>query len=212
MRVILFGAPGSGKGSQAKLISRDFGIPQISTGDILRQHIANQTKIGKIAEGLINDGKLVPDEIIIEIVKQRIAEDDCKNGFILDGFPRTVGQAAQLDSITKVDVVIFIDISINEVERRALTRRICPQCGKIFSIAEKYTEVCDECGSKLVQREDDKREVVRKRVDQYLAQSEPLIKFFKKRKILKTVLSKNSAEETYEEVKKILLQVRAKRK
>ncbi len=212
MKVILFGAPGCGKGSQAKFIMRDFGIPQISTGDILRENIANRTEIGKVAEGLINNGQLVPDEMIIEIVKDRISKPDCKKGFILDGFPRTIGQAEQLDLITKIDVVIFIDISINEVERRALTRRICPNCGKIFSIAEKYTEVCDECGAKLVQRDDDKREVVRKRVDQYLSQSEPLIKFFKKRKNLKTVLSKNSPEETYEEVKKILLQVHAKRK
>lgn len=212
MKVILFGAPGCGKGSQAKLITKDFGIPQISTGDILREHIANQTEIGKVAESLINNGQLVPDEMIVEIVKERISKSDCKNGFILDGFPRTIGQAEQLSSITKIDVVIFIDISINEVERRALTRRICPDCGKIFSIMEKYAEVCDECGAKLIQREDDKREVVRKRVDQYLAQCEPLLKFFKKRKVLKTVLSKNSPEETYVDVKQILLQVHAKRK
>lgn len=212
MKLILFGAPGCGKGSQAKLISKDFNIPQISTGDILREHIANKTEIGKVAESLINNGQLVPDEMIIQIVKERISKEDCKNGFILDGFPRTIGQAEQLSSITKIDVVIFIDISINEVERRALTRRICPSCGKIFSIMEKYTEVCDECGAGLIQREDDKREVVRKRVDQYLAQCEPLLKFFKKRKVLKTVLSKNSPEETYEDVKQILLQVHAKRK
>lgn len=204
MKIVLFGAPGSGKGTQAKLINAEFGLPQISTGDLLRSHIARETELGKIAKGYINKGELVPDKLVIELVKNRIKEKDCKNGYILDGFPRTHEQAVQLDKIDKIDVVVYIDITINEVEKRALNRRVCPACGKIFSIAKKYIESC-ECGVKLVQRDDDKIEVVRERIKTYLAQSEPLIKYYKNKKILQRVLSGESPEATYNEVKKIIL-------
>lgn len=204
MNIILFGAPGCGKGTQAKLINKEFGIPQISTGDILREHISKQTKLGKIAELYINDGKLVPDELVIKLIKDRIAKKDCENGYILDGFPRTLEQAEQLSKFAKIDVVIHIDMNINEVERRALTRRLCPECGKIFSIAERYVENCDTCGVKLIQREDDKLEVIRVRIEKYLSQSTALLKFYKKNKLLKTVLSCSTPEETYVLVKKAL--------
>ena len=204
MNIILFGAPGCGKGTQAKLINKEFGIPQISTGDILREHISKQTKLGKIAELYINDGKLVPDELVIKLIKDRIAKKDCENGYILDGFPRTLEQAEQLSKFAKIDVVIHIDMNINEVERRALTRRLCPKCGKIFSIAERYVENCDACGVKLIQREDDKLEVIRVRIEKYLLQSTALLNFYKKNKLLKTVLSCSTPEETYVLVKKAL--------
>ena len=211
MNIILFGAPGSGKGSQAKLISKEFNIPQISTGDILREHISRETELGKIAKAYINDGKLVPDEIVISLVKERLNLPDCNNGYILDGFPRTIEQAQQLVKFAKIDVVVHIDVSINEVERRALTRRICPECGKIYSIAEKYFEKCELCGATLIQREDDKLEVVRNRIETYLAQSEPLIEFYKKSKLLETVFSAETPEETYKAVRQIILPY-AKRK
>ena len=207
MKIVLFGAPGSGKGSQAKLITKEFGLPQISTGDILRDHIQRQTNIGKIVEAIINRGELVPDEMIIDIICDRIKKEDCKKGYILDGFPRTLEQAKKLLEITNIDVVIYIDVSIIEVERRALSRRICPSCGKIFNISKKIIEDCDECGVKLIQRDDDKIDVVRHRIEKYFSQSEALIKFFKKKKLLKTVFSAESPEETYKSVRKILLKI-----
>ncbi len=207
MKIVLFGAPGSGKGSQAKLITKEFGLPQISTGDILRDHIQHQTNIGKIVEAIINRGELVPDEMIIDIIRDRIKKEDCKKGYILDGFPRTLEQAKKLLEITNIDVVIYIDVSIIEVERRALSRRICPSCGKIFNISKKIIEDCDECGAKLIQRDDDKIDVVRHRIEKYFSQSEALIKFFKKKKLLKTVFSAETPEETYKSVRKILLEI-----
>jgi adenylate kinase len=204
MKIVLFGAPGSGKGTQAKLINAEFGLPQISTGDLLRSHIAKETELGKIAKEYINKGELVPDKLVIELVKNRIKEEDCKKGYILDGFPRTYEQAIQLDKIDKIDLVLYIDITMHEVEKRALNRRVCPACGKIFSIANKYIENC-ECGAKLVQRDDDRIEVVRERIKTYLAQSEPLIEYYKKKKILFTIFSGETAEMTYKEVKKIIL-------
>ena len=205
MNIILFGAPGCGKGSQAKLINQEFGIPQISTGDILRENISKGTELGKVAEQYINDGKLVPDELIIEVIKNRLKEDDCKKGYILDGFPRTIEQAEALSKFAKIDVVIHIDVNINEIERRALTRRVCTACNKIFSIAGRYIETCDECGAPLYQRADDKLDVVRNRVSTYLNQSQPVIEFYKKKKLLKVALSADSPEETYVELRKILL-------
>lgn len=210
MKIVLFGAPGSGKGTQAKLINADFGFPQISTGDLLRSHISQESKLGKIAKEYINKGELVPDKLVIELVKDRIKEKDCKKGYILDGFPRTHEQAVQLDKIDKIDVVIFIDITMNEVERRALNRRICPACGKIFSISNRSIKNCD-CGEKLIRREDDKIEVVRKRIEKYLSQSEPLIGYYRKKKILSRVLSGYTPESTYKEVKKIILSLQKKK-
>lgn len=204
MNIILFGAPGCGKGSQAKLIKQEFGIPQISTGDILRENISKGTKLGKIAALYINDGNLVPDELVIEIIKNRLSEKDCEKGYILDGFPRTIEQAEALSKFAKIDVVIHIDVNINEIERRALTRRVCTACNKIFSIAERYVDVCDDCGAPLYQREDDKLEVVRNRIATYLNQSQPVLEFYKKKKLLKVVFSAASPEETYVELRKIL--------
>lgn len=204
MNIILFGAPSCGKGSQAKLINQEFGIPQISTGDILRENISKKTELGKIAQLYINDGKLVPDELVIEIIKKRLSEKDCEKGYILDGFPRTIQQAEALSKFAKIDVVIHIDVNINEIERRALTRRVCTACKKIFSIAEKYVEVCDDCGAPLFQRDDDKLEVVRNRIQTYLNQSQQVLEFYKKKKLLKVVFSDSSPEETYVELRKIL--------
>lgn len=212
MNIILFGAPGCGKGSQATLINKEFKIPHISTGDILRDHIARKTEIGVVAEKIINTGKLVPDEIVVQLIKDRISKADCKNGYILDGFPRTLKQAEQLLKFAKIDVAISIEMNINDVERRALTRRVCPSCHKIFSIAEKFVENCDNCGTKLIQRDDDKIEVVRKRINSFLATNDELVKFFKKNKILETVISGPSVEETYKQLRKILLTIKAKNK
>lgn len=203
MNIVLFGAPGCGKGSQAKLITAKYGIPQISTGDILRSEISKNTELGIIAGKYINNGLLLPDDLVIELVKKTLQQPNCQNGFILDGFPRTLNQAQRLLEFINIDVAILIDVNINEVERRALYRRICPVCGKIYNISNKYIEIC-ECGNKLIQREDDKLEVVRHRIEKYLANSEDIIEFFKERKILATVLSGETPEETFVSVDKIL--------
>ncbi len=205
MNIVLFGAPGSGKGTQAKLINKEFGLPQISTGDLFREHISKSTELGVIAKSYIDKGCLVPDELVINLVKDRITQPDCEKGYIIDGFPRTLEQAIQLDKIAKINVVIHIDITINEVEKRALNRRVCPGCGRIFSIANKFVDTCDVCGAKLIQRDDDKIEVVRKRVETYLSLFEPIISFYKKKKILATVLGSGSPESTFEEIKKVII-------
>ncbi len=204
MNIVLFGAPGSGKGSQATRINKKYNLPHISTGDLFRENINNNTPLGVIAKEFINRGELVPDEPVFEILKNRLALPDCKNGYVLDGFPRNLAQAIELEKISKIDAVIFIDVSMSEIEIRAINRKICPTCGKIYSMVERYTQVCDDCGSDLIQREDDKIDVVRNRIKTYLSQSEPLIKYYRDRKILKTVLSGNSADETFVEVDKIL--------
>ena len=210
MKIVLFGAPGCGKGSQATRISKKYGIPQISTGDLFRENIAKNTSLGKIAKGYMNKGELVPDKLVFDIVKDRLSRQDCQNGYILDGFPRNIAQAEELEKFAKIDAVIFIDVSINEIEIRAVNRRICSNCGKIHSMMEKYTTVCDDCGEKLIQREDDKIEVVRKRLQSYFSQSEPLINYYKEKKLLKSVLSGKNADETFLAVDKILSKLNKK--
>ncbi len=204
MNIVLFGAPGSGKGSQATRISAKYGLVHISTGDVFRYNISNNTPLGVIAKSYIDKGNLVPDELTNELVKDRLAQPDCANGFILDGYPRNIAQAEALAKMAKIDMVIFIDVSMSEIEIRAVNRRICPNCGKIHSMLEKYTTKCDECGAKLIRRDDDKISVVRKRIQNYLTQSEPLVDYYKKKKILYTVLSGNSADETFVSVDKLL--------
>ncbi len=204
MNIVLFGAPGSGKGSQASRINAKYGLVHISTGDVFRDNMAKNTPLGKIARTYIDKGNLVPDELTIEIVKDRLAQSDCKNGFILDGFPRNLAQAKALEKIVKIDLVIFIDVSMSEIEIRAVNRRICPKCGKIFSMIEKYTTVCDECGETLIQREDDKIDIVRTRIKNYLTQSEPVVDYYKRKKLLHTILSGKSADETFVSVDNLL--------
>lgn len=211
MKIVLFGAPGSGKGSQATRINKKYNIPHISSGDLFRENIANKTELGIIAKGYIDKGQLVPDSFVCELIKDRISRSDCQNGFILDGFPRTIDQAVELEKFTKIDAVIFIDVSMSEIEIRAINRRICPACGKIFSMLEGYTTKCDTCGADLIQREDDKVDVVRNRIKAYITQSEPLVEYYKNKKILKTVLSEKSADETFVEVDKILSKMKGKK-
>jgi adenylate kinase len=210
MNIVLFGAPGSGKGSQAKLMQAEFGWPQISTGDLLREHISKGTELGKIAKEYMDKGMLVPDKLVVALVKDRLSKKDCEKGYVLDGYPRTYEQATELEKFAKIDVVIFIDITMNEVEKRALSRRICPKCGKIFNLMIKMDKDCDSCGTKLIQRDDDKIEVVRERIKTYLAQSEPLIEYYTKKKILTRIFSGNSPEETFQSVKNIISSKRKK--
>ncbi len=199
MNLIMLGAPGSGKGTMAKLIAKDFALPHISTGDIFRENIKNQTEIGKQAKAIIDRGELVPDEITIKIVENRLKEDDCKDGFILDGFPRNLTQAKALENFAKIDRVILLDVPNEEIERRMSGRRTCKDCGEIYNTETYDKTTCAKCGGELYQREDDKLETVRNRLEVYERQTAPLINFYQD-KIFRAE-GKDTPQETYEPVK-----------
>ena len=203
MNLILLGAPGSGKGTLAKNIAHEFKIPQISTGDILRANITFGTMLGKKAKEYMDEGKLVPDELVIDLLKQRLQEDDCKNGYILDGFPRTVVQAQELEKIARIDSVILIDLPFNVIEDRIVNRRLCENCGEIYNVSTYEKTTCNKCGAPLYQRDDDKLETVRNRLEVYERQTAPLINFYSDK--LHKVSSLGSPEETYEAVKTFLV-------
>ena len=188
LRTILLGPPGAGKGTQAVKIVEKYGIPHISTGDIFRENIKNGTELGKKAQEYMNRGELVPDELVVEIVTDRLLKDDCKEGFLLDGFPRTVFQAEKLDEFLqahdqKLDVVIDIEVEKQELLTRLTGRRVCRKCGAsyhIVNIPPKKEGICDICGGELFQRDDDTVETVENRIEVYKAQTMPLVDYYKK--------------------------------
>lgn len=216
MKIILLGAPGAGKGTQAKFISEKFGIPQISTGDMLREAVAKGTELGKKAKEFMNQGKLVPDEIVVGIVKERIKQKDCERGFILDGFPRTIAQAEALDVMMaelgkKIDAVININITEEEVVKRIVNRRICRKCGAIYHLIydpPKKNGVCDKCGGELYQRDDDKEDVVRERFKVYRKNTEPLIEYYQRKGILYDVDGTKAIESVKAEILSILEKIK----
>ncbi|MGI9250443.1 MAG: adenylate kinase [Pseudohongiellaceae bacterium] len=182
MRIILLGAPGAGKGTQAQFITKQFKIPQISTGDMLRTAIAKKTELGKKVEQVLASGKLVPDDIIIALVKERITQADCQAGFLFDGFPRTIPQAqAMQDASVAIDVVLEIDVADEAIVQRLSGRRVHPASGRIYHVEANPPQVADrdnETGEPLIQREDDKEETILKRLQVYHEQTKPLIKFY----------------------------------
>jgi adenylate kinase len=200
MNLILLGAPGAGKGTQAENIERELGIPQISTGNILKAAVKNGTEIGLKAKSFMDAGALVPDEVVIGILKERIAEDDCKGGFILDGFPRTVPQADALDSMgIIIDKVISIEVPDEKIEARLSGRRACPNCGATYHMEYKKPKTagkCDKCGADLVTRDDDKPETVRERLVTYHEKTAPLIEYYKGKGKLVTVLGREEVADT----------------
>lgn len=183
MRIILLGAPGAGKGTQAQFVTEKFGIPQISTGDMLRAAVKNKTELGLQVEQVMASGGLVTDEIIIAIVKERITEEDCKNGFLFDGFPRTIPQAqSMVDAGVSIDVVLEIDVPDEEIVTRLSGRRVHPDSGRIYHVTYSPPAVAgkdDETGEDLIQRDDDKEETIRNRLAVYHEQTEPLVDFYK---------------------------------
>ena len=191
MKLIMLGAPGAGKGTQAEILSAKLGIPTISTGNILRAAIKEGTKTGLEAKSYMDAGKLVPDSVIIGIVSQRLAQPDCAKGFILDGVPRTIGQAEALDKAgVRFDHVVSIEISDEEIEARMEGRRVCSKCGAPYHIKAKPPKqegVCDSCGGPVVQRDDDKPETVRGRLEVYHSETEPLKDYYKEKGILNVV-------------------------
>lgn len=200
MNLIFLGAPGAGKGTQAEVVSDALNIPQISTGNILREAAKNGTEYGLKAKAAMDAGALVSDDIVIGILKERIAEDDCKNGFILDGFPRTIPQAEALDRMgTKIDRVIDIEVDDETIIERMSSRRVCEKCGASYNLESKKPKVdgvCDNCGGKLVVRDDDKPETVKSRLEVYHKQTEPLKEYYEKKGVLRVVEGQQDIEDT----------------
>ncbi|MBR5116571.1 MAG: adenylate kinase, partial [Lachnospiraceae bacterium] len=195
MKIIMLGAPGAGKGTQAKMIAEKYHLPHVSTGDIFRANLKQGTELGKKAKEYMDKGALVPDELTVEILLDRVAQDDCKDGYVLDGFPRTIPQAEVLDRELEklgdhVDLAIDVDVPDANIVKRMSGRRACLKCGATYHIEHippKQEGICDVCGEKLVQRDDDKPETVQKRLDVYHEQTAPLIDYYTKAGILKTV-------------------------
>ena len=212
MKIIMLGAPGAGKGTQAKMIADKYQVPHISTGDIFRANIKNGTELGKKAKEYMDKGQLVPDELTVEILLDRVAQDDCKNGYVLDGFPRTIPQADVLDTeLTKlgdkVDYAINVDVPDENIVRRMSGRRACLKCGATYHIEHippKKEGICDNCGSELVQRDDDKPETVQNRLSVYHEQTQPLIDYYNKKGILKSVDGTKDMQEVFDEITGIL--------
>lgn len=200
MKIIFFGAPGAGKGTQAEIVSEKLSIPAVSTGAIIREAIKNATEMGKSAKSYIEKGALVPDEVVIGIIKERLSEKDCENGFILDGFPRTVPQARALDAMgIRIDVVLNLEVSDERIVKRMSGRRTCPSCGATYHILYNPTKtegVCDKCGAALTVRKDDDPEVVQSRLAVYHKETEPLKDYYEKAGILKTVVGQEDLADT----------------
>lgn len=210
MKIIMLGAPGAGKGTQAKMISEKYGIPHISTGDIFRANIKNGTELGKKAKSYMDQGLLVPDELVVDLVVDRVQKEDCKEGYILDGFPRTIPQAEALDAALgedKIDYALDIEVPDDHIIKRMSGRRACVGCGATYHLVYNPTKtegVCDVCGEKLILRDDDKPETVQKRLDVYHEQTQPLIDYYKKAGCLVEMDGTVDINVVFENVVKIL--------
>jgi len=212
MRLIMLGAPGAGKGTQAARLAAAYDIPHISTGDIFRANIKGGTELGKKAKTYMDAGQLVPDELVCDLVADRIAQDDCSKGFILDGFPRTIPQAEALDKALaamgiELDAAVNVDVPDEDIIHRMGGRRACLKCGATYHVEwlpPQVEGICDKCGSELVQRDDDKPETVKTRLDVYHEQTQPLIDYYEKAGTLKTVDGTVDADSVFAEIKSVL--------
>ena len=201
MKIILIGAPASGKGTLAQMLSQDFKLPHISTGEIFRENIKNNTELGKKVKSYLDEAVLVPDEITMEVVKQRIAEKDCENGYILDGFPRNIEQAKKFDKLVKVDFAIHLNVGLEQIEGRILGRKNCSVCGKIYNTRFYNSDKC-ECGGDLYTRKEDNIDTIRKRYYAYEKETVPIIGHYAN--ILTSFNGKDSPAETYQPIKEFL--------
>ena len=212
MKIVMLGAPGAGKGTQAKKIAESYGVPHISTGDIFRANIKNDTDLGRKAKVYMDKGELVPDELVVDLIMDRFAEPDCSNGYVLDGYPRTIPQAEALDNALKangesLDFAVNVDVPDEEIINRMSGRRACLKCGSTYHIIFNpplKEGVCDKCGDVLVQREDDKEETVKNRLDIYHEQTEPLEKYYAEAGLLHNVDGTKSMDEVFESIKTVI--------
>lgn len=212
MRIVLLGAPGAGKGTQAKKLIEKYGIPQISTGDLLRAAVAGGTPLGKEAKSYMDKGELVPDSVVLGMVEERLKQDDCKKGYILDGFPRNTAQAEALDKMLgslnmPLTAAVSVDVPFEDLMKRLTGRRTCKSCGQMYNVyfsAPKKEGVCDKCSGELFQRDDDKEATIKKRLEVYTAQTEPLMGYYKNKGILKSVAGTGSIDEIFSKVCAIL--------
>ena len=212
MKIVMLGAPGAGKGTQAKRIAAKFSIPHISTGDIFRANIMNNTPLGAKAKSYMDKGELVPDELVIELIMDRFAQDDCVNGYVLDGFPRTIPQAEELDKALKsvndnLDYAIDVEVPDDNIINRMSGRRACVNCGATYHIVHNPPKVeneCDTCNGELILRDDDKPETVKNRLDVYHTQTEPLLKYYTEKGILYTVDGTQDMDTVFDSICKIV--------
>jgi adenylate kinase len=191
MRILIFGPPGSGKGTYSSRISEEFAIPHISTGDIVRGEIEKNSTLGRRMEGYSKKGDLVPNSVVIDILRRRMQRPDCKNGFILDGYPRTLAQDEALERITPIDLVFYLDVPEQVSVERLLSRLVCQRCGAIYNdrfLRPRISGICDKCGGRLFKRHDDKPEVILKRLKIFNEQAKPLLDHYKRRGLLRTVV------------------------
>ncbi len=212
MKLLIMGSPGAGKGTQAANIKEYYNIPHISTGDMFRAAIKNETKLGLLAKSYMDKGALVPDDVTIGIVKERLLEDDCKKGFLLDGFPRTILQAEALDEFlkengVKLDAVLDVNVKPEILVRRMVGRRVCKTCGATYHVefnAPKKDGICDNCGSPLIQRQDDTEATAKNRLEVYDNNTAPLLAYYKNQNILKTVDGDQPLDKVFEDIKAVL--------
>ena len=199
MRLILLGAPGAGKGTQADFITEKLGIPVVSTGNLLRSAIAHGTELGKKAASYMDNGSLVPDELVLDLVRERISQPDCRKGMVFDGFPRTLAQAEALDKVMEVDMVLFLKVEDEVIVQRMSGRRTCPECQTTYHVVShppRVEGICDKCGAALGIRKDDRPEVVRQRLAVYHNQTEPIVKYYQQKGLLRVIDSEETVEGT----------------
>ncbi len=207
MRLVLLGPPGSGKGTQGERLAQALGVPKISTGDILRWNVAQGTELGKKAKAFMEAGKLVPDDLVIAMTAARLQEADARNGFILDGFPRTLPQAEALAQLTPLDVVVNLFLEPEELVKRSAGRRVCPQCASVYHVVTnppRKAGICDKCGAALVTRPDDRDEVVRIRIETYERQTAPLVQYYREKGLLREVYASGVIDEISERIQEAL--------
>ena len=211
VKLIIFGPPSAGKGTQAQRLSAKYGIPQIATGDLLRDQVAKKTPIGLKVKEILDAGKLGPDDLIVQMIKERVSQPDCENGYLLDGFPRTMNQAKELEKMTDIDLVINIGVDTDVLVERAVGRRICPKCAAVYHITFSPSAtpgICDKCGTRLIQRDDDKEETVRKRLKVYQDQTEPLIDYFERKGKLMNIDGSLGIDGVFEQIVRAISKIK----
>jgi adenylate kinase len=211
MKLVIFGPPSAGKGTQAQKLSKKYRIPQVATGDLLRKAVADKTPLGLKVKSILDQGKLGPDNLIVQLIKDRVAKPDCKAGYLLDGFPRTMGQAKALEKMTDIDLVLNIVVDLELLVERAVGRRTCPKCSAVYHV--KFNPpmnegVCEKCGSKLVQRDDDKEETVRNRLRVYMEQTAPLVEHYRTKGKLVDIDGSGGIEAVFAQMVKAISQIK----